>query len=210
MIVTAGLELWFEREQLYRATEHGGTDDLDALRHSGSPGRYLFTAPHSVRSIRRGQPKQADMGTGGLAEALAELTGSAALTVIGRQTGDPNWDVEIGPFKRAVLEMPGPIVVDLHGFRDEASEDLIIGLGPSPKPAVRELADRLLAAAAANGLSARTGKPFDATWPGTITATVQVAGGVALQVEVGGKGRRPRTRPETTAPVLAALLDWLA
>lgn len=150
------------------------------------------------------------MGTGGLAETLAELTGSAALTVIGRQTGDPNWDVEIGPFKRAVLETPGPVVIDLHGFRDEASEDLIIGLGPHPSPAVRELADRLLAAAAAHGLSARTGKPFDATWPGTITATVQVAGGVALQVEVGGRGRRPRTRPETTAPVLAALLDWLA
>jgi hypothetical protein len=206
--LTAGLELWFEREQLYRATEHRGTEDVDALRWTGQAGRYLFTASHSVRSIRRGQPKQADMGTGGLAETLAELTGSAALTVIGRQTGDANWDVEIGPFKQAVLDH-GSVVVDLHGFKDEASEDLIVGLGPAPNQAVRELADRLLAAAAAHGLTAKAGKPFDATWPGTITATVQVAGGVALQVEVGGRGRRPRTRPETTAPVLAALLDWL-
>jgi hypothetical protein len=150
------------------------------------------------------------MGTGGLAETLAAFTASTALTVIGRQTGDPNWDVEIGPFKRAVLERRDLMVVDLHGFKDEASEDLVIGLGPAPGPSVRELADRLLATAAAHGLSAKTGKPFDATWPGTITATVQVAGGIALQVEVGGRGRRPRTRPETTAPVLAALLDWLA
>ena len=173
------------------------------------PGRYLFTASHSVRSIRRGQPKQADMGTGGLAETLAELTRSSSLSVIGRQTGDANWDVEVGPFKQAVLEHRS-VVVDLHGFREEMAEDLIIGLGPAPNATVRELAGRLLAAAAAQGLVARTGKPFDATWPGTITATVQVAGGVALQLELGGRVRRPRTRPETTAPMLAALLDWLA
>ena len=149
------------------------------------------------------------MGTGGLAETLAELTASTALTVIGRQTGDPNWDVEIGAFKREVLSRPGLVVVDLHGFREELPEDLIVGLGPAPTPAVSELADRLLSVAATHGLSARTGRPFDATWPGTITATVQVAGGVALQLEVAGRGRRPRTRPETTAPVLAALLEWL-
>lgn len=150
------------------------------------------------------------MGTGGLAETLAELTSSTALTVIGRQTGDPNWDVEIGDFKREVLRRPGLVVVDLHGFREELPEDLIVGLGPAPTLAVGELAARLLSVAATHGLRARTGRPFDATWPGTITATVQVAGGVALQLEVAGRGRRPRTRPETTAPVLAALLDWLA
>ena len=181
---------------------------MDAIRLAGRTGRYLFTAPHAVRSVRRGQPKQADMGTGGLAETLAELTGSAALTALGRQTGDPNWDLEPGPFKRAVLDHAG-VVVDLHGFREELEEDLILGLGPGPGAEVRELADRLLAAAAGRGLRARTGRPFDATWPGTITATAQAAGRVAIQVEVAGRGRRPRTRPETTAPVLAALLDWL-
>ena len=149
------------------------------------------------------------MGTGGLAETLAELTASTALTVIGRQTGDPNWDVEIGAFKREVLRRPGLVVVDLHGFREDLPEDLSVGLGPAPTPAVGALAARLLSVAATHGLRARTGRPFDATWPGTITATVQVAGGVALQLEVAGRGRRPRTRPETTAPLLAALLEWL-
>ncbi len=149
------------------------------------------------------------MGTGGLAETLAELTASTSLTVVGRQTGDPNWDVEIGAFKREVLGRPGLVVVDVHGFREDLPEDLILGLGPAPSPAVRQLASRLLAVAAAHGLAARTGRPFDATWPGTITATVQVAGGVALQLEVAGRRRRPRTGPDTTAPVLAALLEWL-
>ena len=204
------MELWASRELPYRATEHKGTDELDLLRLAGpGTGPYLFTAPHSVRSIRRGVEKQADMGTGGLAETLAELTGSTALTVVGRQTGDPNWDVELGAFKREVLARPGLTVVDIHGFREERAEDLIIGLGPAPTPAVRELARRLIVIAGEHGLVARTGAPFDATWPGTITATVQVAGGTALQVEVAGRARRPTTRPETTAPLLSALLEWL-
>jgi len=204
------LELWASRELPYRATEHKGTDELDLLRLAGAgTGPYLFTAPHSVRSIRRGVEKQADMGTGGLAETLAELTGSTALTVVGRQTGDPNWDVELGAFKREVLARPGLTVVDIHGFREERAEDLIIGLGPAPTAAVRELARRLIVIAGEHGLVARTGAPFDATWPGTITATVQVAGGTALQVEVAGRARRPTTRPETTAPLLSALLEWL-
>jgi hypothetical protein len=207
----AGLELWAGRELPYRATEHRGTEELDLLRRSGpGRGRYLFTATHSVRSIRRGVVKQADMGTGGLAEALAELTASTALTVVGRQTGDPNWDVEIGAFKREVLARPDLVVIDVHGFREERAEDLILGLGPAPSPAVRALADGLLSVAAAHGLVARCGAPFDATWPGTITATVQVAGGVALQLEVAGRARRPITRPETTGPLLAVLLEWLA
>lgn len=209
--MTAGLQLWASRELSYRATEHKGTEELDLLSLSGpGTGPYLFTATHSVRSIRRGVTKQADMGTGGLAEALAELTASTALTAVGRQTGDPNWDVELGAFKQEVLARRGLVVIDLHGFREERAEDLILGLGPAPTATVRELSDRLIAVAAKNHLVARCGAPFDATWPGTITATVQVAGGTALQVEVAGRARRPTTRPETTAPLLGVLLEWLS
>ncbi|GAC1654614.1 MAG: hypothetical protein NVS9B1_06030 [Candidatus Dormibacteraceae bacterium] len=205
------LHLWAERELAYRATEHRGTEERDALRLTG-PGRepWLFTAPHSVRSLRRGEVKAADMGTGGLAEALAELTGGEALTVVGRQTGDANWDVEIGAFKEAVLARLDRVVVDLHGFREERPEDLIIGLGRAPTPIVHDLAARLVRVAAGHGLTARTGAPFDATWAGTITTTVQIAGGTAIQVEVAGRCRRPRTRPAETAPLLAALLEWLS
>ena len=150
------------------------------------------------------------MGTGGLAETLAELTGSTALTVVGRQTGDPNWDVEVGAFKQAVLERPGLVVIDLHGFRAELEEDLIVGLGPAPDASARQLAEALIDRCGAAGLVARTGKPFDATWPGTVTATVQVGGGTALQLEVAGRRRRPLTRPESTGPLLDVLLEWLA
>lgn len=202
------LQVWSEREAIYRATEHRGSEEIDALRLSGSGrlGSYLFTAPHSVRTLRRGEPKQADMGTGGLAEALAEITGNLALTALGRQSGDPNWDLGEGPFKRRVLLHRVRAIVDLHGFRGEGPEDLILGLGPAANAASRNLAARLLASARRQGLVARTGPPFDATWPGTITATVQAAGGTALQVEVAGGRRRPRTRPADAQPLLAALL----
>ena len=149
------------------------------------------------------------MGTGGLAETLAELTASTALTVVGRQTGDPNWDVELGPFKREVLARRTLIVIDVHGFREERAEDLTLGLGPAPTPAIRELARRLIAIASDHGLVARTGAPFDATCTVAVIVPGQVAGGTALQVEVAGRARRPTTRPETTAPLLGALLEWL-
>lgn len=129
--------------------------------------------------------------------------------MVGRQTGDPNWDIEIGQFKREVLERLDRVVVDIHGFREERPEDLIVGLGPAPNRQTLELAERLARLAAAAGLQARSGKPFDATWPGTITATVQVAGGTGLQLEVAGRARRPATRPEVTGPLLDLLLEWL-
>ncbi len=206
-----GVDLWAERELRYRATEHRGSDEVDALRLSGPGTRdYLFTAPHSVRSLRAGAIKRADMGTGGLAEALAELTGGLALTVVGRQSGDANWDTSLGPFKKEVLGRLSRAVVDVHGFRDEREEDLIIGLGPTPDSRSRRLVDSLLASARRQGLVARTGPPFDATWAGTVTATVQAAGGSALQVEVGGRRRRPSSRPADALPLVAAMLAAFA
>lgn len=174
-------------------------------------GSYLFTATHSVRSLRRGEPKQADMGTGGLAEALARTTGGLALTAVGRQSGDPNWDLGESPFKREVANrLAGPAgsltVIDLHGFSADWDEDLILGLGPAPNPASCDLAARLLASAGRGGLCAKIGPPFSARWPGTITAAVQRAGGTALQVEVAGRRRRPRARPAEALAVITALL----
>ncbi len=204
------MALWAEREVLYRSTDHRGSDVVDAVRLiGGEGGRYLFTAAHSVRSLRGGTSKPADVGTGGLAETLAVLTHGAALTAIGRQTGDPNWDTTAGDFKRRVLDLESRVVLDLHGLREDRPEDLIIGLGPSPNDFSWATAARLLASARSQGLQARTGPPFDATWPGTITATVQAAGGTAMQIEVGGRRRRPLSRPDDALPLLAALLEAL-
>jgi len=181
------------------------------LRITGpAASRFIFSAPHAVRSVRNGEPKTADMGSGGLAELLAEQLRGVAVTTYGRQTGDANWDRLEGEFKRELLGRirPGTIVVDLHGMSDRWDHDLIAGLGPLPELS-RELGEGLLSAAARHHLRARTGPPFDATRPGTVTGALQAAGVRAIQVEVAGSRRRPLTRPALAAPLLETLLDWL-
>ena len=202
---------WADAEALYRKTEHRGVDEPDLIRITGTGRtRFIFSAPHSVRSVRNGGPKTADMGSGGLAELLAEQLEGLAITTYGRQSGDPNWDRQEGEFKRELLRGAGPgsIVVDLHGMSDRWDHDLIGGLGPVPGLA-RALGQGLLAAAARHHLRARTGPPFDAARPGTVTAALQAAGIRAIQVEVAGSRRRPITRPALAAPLIETLLDWL-
>ena len=150
------------------------------------------------------------MGSGGLAELLAEQLDGLAITTYGRQSGDANWDRQAGAFKRELLSRarPGAIVVDIHGMSDRWDHDLIAGLGPLPELA-RELGEGLLAAAGRNHLRARTGPPFDAARPGTVTAAMQAAGVRAIQVEVAGSRRRPITRPALAAPLIETFLDWL-
>ena len=150
------------------------------------------------------------MGSGGLAELLADLLGGTAVTTYGRQTGDANWDRAEGPFKRALLDRAvyGAIVIDLHGMSDRWEHDLIAGLGPLPSLAL-DLGESLLAAASRHHLRARTGPPFDAARAGTVTGAMQVAGIRAIQVEVAGSRRRPITRPALAAPLIETLLDWL-
>ena len=185
--------------------------EIDLLRITGrGESRFIFSAPHSVRSVRSGEVKTADMGSGGLAEVLAEQLGGLAVTTYGRQTGDANWDRSAGPFKKELLRRAhsGTIVVDLHGMSDRWEHDLIAGLGPLPDLS-RDLGEGLLAAASHHHLRARTGPPFDASRPGTVTAALQAAGIRAIQVEVAGTRRRPITRPALAAPLLETLLDWL-
>lgn len=186
-------------------------DAPDLLRTSGPGTRpFIFSAPHAVRSIRSGEWKTADMGSGGLAELLAELLGGIAITAFGRQSGDANWDRGEGAFKRELRARAGPetIVVDLHGMSDRWDHDLIAGLGPFPELA-RELGETLLGVASRHHLRARTGPPFDAARPGTVTGAMQAVGIRAIQVEVAGSRRRPITRPALAGPLIQTMLDWL-
>ena len=199
---------WSELETPFRDTDHRGVTEADALLWHG-PGRrkLLFTAPHAVRPWRDGVERHADYSTGGLAALLAELTDGLAMAAVGRQTGDPNRDLDpSAPFKQALLERAdaGWTVVDLHGMNERHPEDLILGHGPLP-----HLAAALAKLVSGCGLAVRSGKPFDAAWPGTITATLQAAGVRALQVEVSSRRRMPRRSPEAAGALVAALLAVL-
>ena len=87
---------------------------------------------------------------------------------------------------------------------------MVIGLGARPDSGSERAAAELERAFTKAGLSVRSGHPFPASHPGTVTSTVQLAGFSAVQVELAAARRRPLREPERALPLLAALLDWAA
>lgn len=201
------LARWVALDERYQ----GGVPETEAVRVSGE-GRVplVFSAPHSVRHVRRGLEKKADIRTGGLAELLAEMSGGLAITSLGKLAADPNWDSEPTPFRERLLAvlLPETTVLDIHGMGPGHRADAVIGLGPAPTAASREAAEALAAALADQGLEASFGHPFPATHPGTVTATVQSVGGTALQLELSARRRRPLREPGMTGPLVTALISW--
>lgn len=121
--------------------------------------QVLLTAEHATIQKRqltdRLWVKDADMGIGGLAKVVAEVTQSAAIVAIGRQTGDANFDPE-HPLKTAmkeVIEHPqNRAHLSLHMLDrgrvvhpHEVQGDYIqLGIGNKPSEATLELKDRLV------------------------------------------------------------------
>ena len=198
---------WIALDERYQSSGKG-PGGLHLAAHGPAP--LVFTAPHSVRHLRGGLEKRADIRTGGLAELLAVLSGGRALAATGLPGEDPNWHDGPTPFRRSLLELlrPGDLVVDLHGMGDEHGVDVVIGLGPAPDGHTAAAATRLRAALAAAGLTCQTGHPFPALHPGTVTATVQAAGHSALQVEVAARRRHPLRDPDLALPLAGALAAW--
>ncbi len=198
---------WIALDERYQAN-----GDLPGALHHAThgPAPVVFTAPHSVRHLRGGAIKRADIRTGGLAELLAIEASARVLTSTGLPADDPNWHEGPTPFRVALLEAlePGDLVIDLHGMGDEHGVDVVIGLGPLPSAVSRSAAARLQAALAEHRLTCITGDPFPALHPGTVTASVQAAGFSALQVEVAACRRRPLRQPERARTLAAALVRW--
>ena len=121
--------------------------------------RVLLTAEHATIQRRRDRlsvaEKEADMGTGALAEVTAQETNATVIIAIGRQTGDPNWDPE-HPFKNAmaeVIKLPqNRAHLSLHMLnRGRASEptqkqgySILLGIGNKPSEATLALKDSMV------------------------------------------------------------------
>lgn len=117
--------------------------------------RVLLTAEHATIQTRREKAKEADMGTGALAEVVAQDTNSTAMIAIGRQTSDPNYDTD-HPFKTAmckVLELSeNRAHLSLHMLnRGRASKpedthgySILLGIGNNPSDATLALKDSIV------------------------------------------------------------------
>jgi hypothetical protein len=200
------LTRWLSAERKYMEASWFGRPSHLLVRQNDR-ATVLLTAPHAGSQYRSGRgTKPADPGTGSLAEIMAETCGTAALTVMGSQVGDPNWDEEVGEFKQEVERLLAnkPFVIDLHAMTAWHGVDICIGLGANPDPITRACAARWRDAARALGFKVTINDPFHASRPSTITSFVQSHGVRALQFELG-----PRIRDTETYPRLCArFLDW--
>jgi hypothetical protein len=145
-----------ERE-IVSTTHNNGSAEVDdeILRIKGSSG-VLLTAEHATKQKRRIDEneetitKGADAGTGALCNSVAIDTNSDALIALGRQTGDPNWDMR-HPFKEAIGEIVAiPCTkshLAIHGlarahasnFYDDRGFKVLLGVGENPSEATRTL-----------------------------------------------------------------------
>ena len=77
----------------------------------------LLSAPHGAVHTRRGQLKEEDEYTAGMAFLVAELTGAHALYARRRSNTDPNWYAAV-PYKRRLEQVVRKagirFVLDLH------------------------------------------------------------------------------------------------
>ena len=203
------LASWIALDERYQG-DRPSNREVRVVRHGPAP--LAFTAPHSVRHHRHGMLKKTDIHTGGLAELLALEAGGLAVTSLGRLAADPNFDRGPTPFRRRLLAelKPGVLVLDLHGMDDRHGIDAVIGMGAHPDARSEWAAAELEWALAARGLSVRSGHPFPASHPGTVTSTLQAAGFSAIQVELAAGRRRPLRAPEATLPLVESLLAWAA
>lgn len=205
------LEQWVNLEQKYRVNYYTGEATASGVHTVGSLARrLLFTAPHAVTHMRDGTTKRADRGTGGLAELLAELTGSAAVASCGEIHGDPNWDqLEESPFKQHLARMLKPdfVVIDLHGMRDDYNTDVNLGTGLLPDTRCSELTIRLQHSFEESGFKVTTNYPFDAAKPETITSFAQNLNVVSVQIELAARLRVPRISSADADKLLRCFID---
>jgi hypothetical protein len=128
--------------------------------------------------------KPAEADSGALAEALAATAGYGCLTVIGPQTGDPNWDLSHPVRDRvAVILDRYPVVLDLHMMLDTYGPEICLGLGPLPDRRTARLASLAAHEAETCALHCCVNWPFRAD-PRTLTAFVQGRAASAMQIEI--------------------------
>ena len=182
-------------------------------------GSGLVTAPHAVTHWRGELRKPADVGTGFLAEALAEATGWGTLIAEGEQGRDGNFDPGslFQQQLRSLLREPPAgwtgssrprYVLDLHGMSDGYGPDVCLGTGRNSVLS-RVLHDAVAAPLRAAGFEVSVDDPYDAASNPTVTRACHEMGVPALQVEIARRVRRVLDDPEPALLLVQVLADAL-
>lgn len=137
--------------------KEGSAATEDELRITEGNLPTLLTAEHATEHIRKGEPKEADWGTGGLVSVLATDHGTFAIVPLGRQTTDANY-VDQHPIKEEagliIVEKGARLALSIHGIGSNKfitteqlesgrNSDIAVGIGDNPTEESQEFAEWL-------------------------------------------------------------------
>lgn len=92
----------------------------------------LISAPHTVKQMRNGEYKKADIYTGALVKTLHDATGAHVIYKTSTN-GDENYTTEDTMYRKKIKEIVEnnhiKIIIDLHGMSADKDSDIDIGTG---------------------------------------------------------------------------------
>jgi hypothetical protein len=212
MCTTCAVALWGSAEPVYRENGYSGPGQPGATRHIPGAADVLFTAPNAVNYFRGSYQHRAARWTGSAVEALAAVTGKAALAMAGPPSQIPCTLTPEPAFAARVTELitPTTFIVDVLGMLDR-QVDVCLGLGPLPDARSIAVAEHVTRALTARGVRVATGEPFAGLTPVAVVAYAQVHLSVsALQVAVAAGLRDPDAAPTPALLLLDVLRDVTA
>lgn len=182
---------WADRT--YSANHNDGAGEPDAVHwvDRTDSSRLVVVAPHAVNHHRDGEPKPADLYTGGIAEVLAGRIGASVLTTTGVVSDwGETWKGRDDEFTRILHSLPDDaVIVDLHGMDDgSATANVSIGTGTEKSGLSMDIAERIDATFDGD---TEINETFTAKSSFTVTRHMQERGHDALQVELSSSFRDP-------------------
>lgn len=204
----------FENSQKHRYREFP-PDDSSGITFLRGEIPILVMAPHATRHLRMGRLKYQEKYSGALSVILHSITGSYALYTHWASSLDPNF-YDHAPFKSELLKVVKQFgikfVLDLHGTKNQRSEDIYPGLGND-----REFLFgndfylyKLEKSAELNGLILGSLNVFPASTQMTVTKFVSRNLGIpAMQIEINERLRHPESNPFEFEKLVKFLTDYI-
>lgn len=154
-----------------------------------------------------GTSKCADRGTGSLVESLAAAACVPGAVFTRRPASHSRQGAQLAQLVRECAS-GRPLVLDVHGMRDQRDLDAEIGFGIAPTPAEVAAGWALVALLRAHGLRVAVNEVFTAAAPANVTNSVRAAGGRAFQLEIAARARPPVGSPARAQALYSALFAF--
>lgn len=117
-------------EEQFKVNDYFGDKNKGIYNYKRGSIPIMVSAPHSVKQIRNDSVKAADVGTGGIALILHELTDCHVMYRTFTANGDANRDL-ICTFKRELIKKLSKnnikYLIDLHGMKRDRPHDIDVG-----------------------------------------------------------------------------------